>query len=132
MGKNLRKSSTRKLIFSCWFALGSRRISKILSMFNFPDWLSFFSWTAWERDGVQSSLSQAVRLKKLSQNGTLNPQITLEILREPKANQQEKISFRVDEIRKFFPKSYSPARIQETILKLLADFQKRQKGREAR
>ena len=71
------------------------------------------------------SLSQAVRLKKLSQNGTLNPQIIPEILREPKANQQEKISFRVEEIRKFFPKSYSAAKIQETILKLLVDFQKK-------
>ena len=85
-----------------------------------------------ESEDCSPSLSQAVRLKKLSQNGTLNPQIISEILREPKANQQEKISFRVEEIRKFFPKSYSPARIQETILKLLADFQKRQKGREAR
>jgi ParB family chromosome partitioning protein len=71
------------------------------------------------------SLSQAIRMKKLSQNGTLNPQIIAEILREPKANQQEKISFRVEEIRKFFPKSYSAAKIQETILKLLADFQKK-------
>ena len=78
-----------------------------------------------EIEDCTPSLSQAIRLKKLSQNGTLNPQIISEILREPKANQQEKISFRVDEIRKFFPKSYSAARIQETILKLLADFQKK-------
>ena len=56
---------------------------------------------------------------------------TQEILREPKANQHEKISFRIDEIRKFFPKSYSPAKIQETILKLLTDFQKKHQ-REAR
>ena len=85
-----------------------------------------------ESEDCTPSLSQAIRLKKLSQNGTLNLQIILEILREPKANQKEKISFRVDEIRKFFPKSYSAAKIQETILKLLTDFQKRQKSREAR
>lgn len=85
-----------------------------------------------ESEDCTPSLSQAIRLKKLSQNGTLNLQIILEILREPKANQKEKISFRVDEIRKFFPKSYSAAKIQETILKLLTDFQKRQKNREAR
>jgi len=78
-----------------------------------------------ESEDCTPSLSQAIRLKKLSQNGTLNPQIISEILREPKANQQEKISFRVEEIRKFFPKSYSAAKIQETILKLLADFQKK-------
>jgi ParB family chromosome partitioning protein len=78
-----------------------------------------------ESEDCTPSLSQAVRLKKLSQNGTLNAQIISEILREPKANQQEKISFRVEEIRKFFPKSYSAAKIQETILKLLVDFQKK-------
>lgn len=51
-----------------------------------------------------------------------------DILREPKANQQEKISFRLDDLRKFFPKSYTPARIQERIMKLLeADCRKRQR-----
>lgn len=54
-----------------------------------------------------------------------------EILRESKANQQEKISFRVDDLRKFFPKSYSAARIQERIFKLLeADCRKRQRSQE--
>lgn len=52
---------------------------------------------------------------------------------QPKANQQEKISFRMDDIRKFFPKSYTSARIQERILKLLeADFRKRQRNKEER
>ena len=84
-----------------------------------------------ESEDCTPSLSQAIRLKKLSQNGTLNPQILPEILREPKANQQEKISFRVEEIRKFFPKSYSAAKIQETILKLLGEYrQKRNRGPE--
>ena len=76
------------------------------------------------------SLSQAVQMKKLSQSGELNMDRIFEILREPKANQQEKISFRVDDLRKFFPKSYSAARIQERILKLLeADCRKRQLSR---
>ena len=78
-----------------------------------------------ESEDCTPSLSQAIRLKKLSQEGALDTEKTLEILREPKANQQEKISFRVEEIRKFFPKSYSAAKIQETILKLLVDFQKK-------
>ena len=78
-----------------------------------------------ESEDCTPSLSQAIRLKKLSQNGTLNLQIIPEILREPKANQQEKISFRVEEIRKFFPKSYSSAKIQETILKLLGEYRKK-------
>ena len=83
-----------------------------------------------ESEDCTPSLSQAVHMKKLSQSGELNMDRIFEILREPKANQQEKISFRVDDLRKFFPKSYSAARIQERILKLLeADCRKRQLSR---
>ena len=84
-----------------------------------------------ESEDCTPSLSQAVQLKKLSQSGELNIDKIFEILREPKANQQEKISFRVDDLRKFFPKSYSVARIQERILKLLeVDCRKRQRAQE--
>ena len=78
-----------------------------------------------ESEDCTPSLSQAVQMKKLSQSGELNIDKIFEILREPKANQQEKISFRVEDLRKFFPKSYSAARIQETILKLLNDYQRK-------
>ena len=84
-----------------------------------------------ESEDCTPSLSQAVQLKKLSQSGELTMDKIFEILREPKANQQEKISFRVDDLRKFFPKTYSVARIQERILKLLeADCRKRQRAQE--
>ena len=84
-----------------------------------------------ESEDCTPSLSQAVQMKKLSQSGELNMDRIFEILREPKANQQEKISFRVEDLRKFFPKSYSVARIQERILKLLeADCRKRQRAQE--
>ena len=84
-----------------------------------------------ESEDCTPSLSQAVQMKKLSQSGELNMDRIFEILREPKANQQEKISFRVDDLRKFFPKTYSVARIQERILKLLeADCRKRQRAQE--
>ena len=84
-----------------------------------------------ESEDCTPSLSQAVQLKKLSQSGELNMDKIFEVLREPKANQQEKISFRVEDLRKFFPKSYSVARIQERILKLLeADCRKRQRAQE--
>ena len=86
-----------------------------------------------ESEDCAPSLSQAIQLKKLSQAGDLNMDKIFDILREPKANQEDKISFRVDDLRKFFPKSYSAARIQETILKLLSDYQKkRQRSREER
>lgn len=84
-----------------------------------------------ESEDCTPSLSQAVQMKKLSQSGELNMDKIFEILREPKANQQEKISFRLDDLRKFFPQSYTPARIQERILKLLeADCRKRQRAQE--
>ena len=84
-----------------------------------------------ESEDCTPSLSQAVQMKKLSQSRELNMDKIFEILREPKANQQEKISFRVEDLRKFFPKSYSAARIQETILKLISDYQrKRQRAQE--
>jgi len=81
-----------------------------------------------ESEDCTPSLSQAIQMKKLSQLGFLDMDKIFQILREPKANQQDKISFRVDDLRKYFPKSYSAARIQGHILKLLeADLRKRQR-----
>ncbi len=78
-----------------------------------------------ESEDCTPSLSQAIQMKKFSQDGELNMDKIFAIMTQPKANQQEKISFRVEDIRKFFPQSYTPARIQETILKLLSDYQRK-------
>ena len=84
-----------------------------------------------ECEDCTPSLSQAIQMKKMSQSGELTIDRIFEILQEPKANQQEKISFKVEDLRKYFPKSYSAAKIQETILKLLSDYQrKRQRAQE--
>ena len=81
-----------------------------------------------ESEDCTPSLSQAMQLKKLSQSGLLTMDRIFDLLREPKANQQDKISFRVDDLRRYFPKSYTAARIQGHILKLLeADLRKRQR-----
>ena len=81
-----------------------------------------------ESEDCTPSLSQAIQMKNLSQAGELDIVKIFDLLREPKANQQDKISFRVDDLRKYFPRSYSAARIQGHILKLLeADFRKRQR-----
>lgn len=77
------------------------------------------------RNDCTPSLSQAVRLKKQYQAETLTAEGIREMMQEEKANQQEKISFRAGELRKFFPKSYSTAQMQDTILKLLTDYQRR-------
>ena len=84
-----------------------------------------------ESEDCTPSLSQAIQLKKLSQAGELDMDKIFDILREPKANQIDKISFRTADIRKYFPKSYDAARIQAHIIKLLeADYRKRQRAQE--
>jgi len=85
-----------------------------------------------EIEDCTPSLSQAIQLKRLSQSRKLDIDHIFDILREPKANQIEKISFRTEDLRKYFPKSYSAARIQETILKLLADYQKKRQRENSR
>ena len=85
-----------------------------------------------ESEDRTPSLSQAIQLKRLSQAGELDIDRIFDILREPKANQIDKISFRTEDLRKFFPKSYSAARIQETILKLLVDYQKKRQRENSR
>ena len=86
-----------------------------------------------ESEDCTPSLSQAIQMKRLSQSGELDIDRIFVILREPKANQIDKISFRTEDLRRFFPKSYSTARISEHILKLLEiDFRKRQHSREGR
>ena len=77
------------------------------------------------RNDCSPSLSQAIRMKKLYQTGSLSPEEISTIMQEEKANQQEKVSFKTGDLRKFFPKSYSAAQMQETILKLLTDYQRR-------
>jgi len=84
-----------------------------------------------ESEDCTPSLSQSIQFKKLSQAGELNIDKIFEILREPKANQQDKISFRTTDLKKYFPKSYDAARIQAHIIKLLeADYRKRQRAQE--
>ena len=81
-----------------------------------------------ESEDCTPSLSQAIQMKRLSQSGELDMDRIFDILREPKGNQIDKISFRTEDLRKFFPKSYSAARIQAHIIKLLdADLRKRQR-----
>ena len=80
-----------------------------------------------EEGDCTPSLSQAVQMKKLSQLNALSPEIINKLMSQPKANQQEKISFRMDDLRRYFPKEYDAVKIQNTILKLLNDYQKKRK-----
>ena len=74
------------------------------------------------------SLSQAQRMRKLSQSGELNEDTMLNIMMEQKKPVNNDIMLSGEKLRKYFPKSYSPARIEETIFKLLdAWLRKRQR-----
>ena len=78
-----------------------------------------------ESEDCTPSLSQAIALKQSSQNRNLTMDRIFAIMTQPKANQREKISFRTDEVRKFFPKDYTPAQMQAVILKLLDEYQRK-------
>ena len=84
-----------------------------------------------ECEDCTPSLSQAIQLKLLSQSGNLDIYTIFDILTQRKPNQQEKISFRTDDVRKFFPQSYTTAQMQDVILRLLEGYQRqRQRSQE--
>ena len=78
-----------------------------------------------ESEDCTPSLSQAIALKQSSPNGNLTMDRIFTIMTQPKANQREKISFRTDEVRKFFPRDYTTAQMQAVILKLLDEYQRK-------
>ena len=82
-----------------------------------------------ESEGCTPSLSQSQQLKKLSQSGELSMDRILELLQQPKANQEEKLRFDLKDIRHYFPKNYTTEKIQKTILQLLEKFERNWKRR---
>lgn len=71
------------------------------------------------------SLSQAIRLKKLSQNNTLSTDEIFEIMSEEKANQVERIKIPTEHVKKYFPQNYSNLQIEDAILKLCENHYKK-------
>ena len=80
---------------------------------------------AMEQNDCTPSHAQAIRLKKLSQEGVLQDQTIYDILAEQKPNQQEQYKFKWEDIRKYFPKSYTDKQICDTVIKLLEQWQRR-------
>lgn len=68
---------------------------------------------------------QSIRMKKAAQQGTLSSDNIYEIMSEEKANQAERISFKVQDLKAFFPKNYTQKQMTDTILKLLYEHQRR-------
>ena len=78
-------------------------------------------------DSEQStpSLSQAQRMKRLSQEGRLNDDTMLGIMMEQKKPENWNLTLPMDKIKRYFPRSYTPQRMEETIIKLLENWMKK-------
>lgn len=75
------------------------------------------------------SHAQSIRMKKAAQQGTLSSDSIYEIMLEEKANQTERISFKVQDLRGIFPKNYTQKQMTDTILKLLYENQRKMERR---
>ena len=84
---------------------------------------------AMDSEQATPSLSQAQRLKKFSQEGHLTPDVMCAIMSEEKKSEWDRVTLTRETLRKYFPKSYTPKKMQETIVKLLEAWQ-RQRQRE--
>ena len=83
---------------------------------------------AMDSEQATPSLSQAQRLKQFSQRGELTAEVMRAIMSEEK-KETERVTLKGDTLRKYFPASYTPKRMEETIIKLLEQWQKQQKRR---
>ena len=78
------------------------------------------------------SLSQAQRIKKPSQQGACSQDAMFSIMSEEKKSDMDKLTIKQDVLRKYFPKSYTPLQMQQTIIKLLEQWQKRRQRENSR
>ena len=86
---------------------------------------------AMDAEQTTPSLSQAQRLKKFSQEGRLTEEAMSAIMSEEKKSEMDKVTLRSDTLYKYFPKSYTPKQMEQTIIRLLDVWQKqRQKNQE--
>ena len=83
---------------------------------------------AMDSEQATPSLSQAQRLKQFSQRGELTAEVMRAIMSEEK-KETERVTLKGDTLRKYFPASYTPKRMEETIIRLLEQWQKQQKRR---
>ena len=86
-----------------------------------------------EVEDCTPSLTQSQKFKELSRSGELSVDKLTEIMSQPKANQKEKISFSADELRQYFPKSFTDNEIKEKMVSLAAQYKARlDRNRDAR
>lgn len=88
--------------------------------------------TAMDSEQATPSLSQAQRMKKLSREGALNDDSMLDIMMEQKKPEKSDITLSGEKLRKYFPRSYTPFQIENTIFKLLDAWQKKRQRDQSR
>ena len=90
-------------------------------------------WDIMQSEDCTPSLSQAVRMKKLSKIAQLTPEIIFDIMSEEKANQKERVRIDVSQLRKYFPQSYTTAQMEKSILRMLEEqHKKKQRSKDVR
>ena len=85
-----------------------------------------------ESEEATPSLSQAQRMKSLSQSGRLDMDTIFAIMTEEKGNQKETLKINTSKLKKYFPKNTTPKQMEETIIKLLESELQRKRGRDSR
>ena len=85
-----------------------------------------------ESEEATPSLSQAQRMKKLSQSGQLDMDTIFAIMTEEKGNQKETLKINTSKLKKYFPKNTTPKQMEETIIRLLERELQRKRGRDSR
>ena len=83
--------------------------------------------SAMDYEQATPSLSQAQRLKRFSQQGRLTEEVISVVMSEEKKEEWGKVTLKPDVLKKYFPKSYTPKKMQDTIVQLLEQWQKSQK-----
>lgn len=78
------------------------------------------------------SISQAKRIKKLAQDGTFTTETVVAIMGEEKKSELDTVTIKNDTLRKYFPRSYTPKQMEDTIIKLLEQWQKKRQHSEER
>ena len=78
------------------------------------------------------SVSQAKRIKKLAQDGTFTTETVIAIMGEEKKSELDTVTIKNDTLRKYFPRNYTPKQMEDTIIKLLEQWQKKRQHNEER
>ena len=78
------------------------------------------------------SVSQAKRIKKLAQDGTFITETVVAIMGEAKKDELDKVVIKKDTLKKYLPRSYTPKQMEDTIIKLLEQWQKKRQRSEER